>query len=97
MIFTFSLVWYDWPSQLSISGVKRVNLNPFNAETSYVQSTRTRTQRFLKTIYTLSCWYSLESFRRVLSDENPFARVSVIFRFFASFRNGQISLQQHKG
>ena len=30
----------------------------------------------------LSCWYSLESSCRVLSDEYPFARVSVIFQRF---------------
>ena len=31
-------------------------------------------------IQTLSCWYSLESYRWVLSDEYPYARVSVIFQ-----------------
>ena len=30
----------------------------------------------------MSCWYSLESSRWVLSDEYPFAMVSVIFSFF---------------
>ena len=34
---------------------------------------------FLKTIETLSCWYPLESSRKVLSDKNPFDMVSVIF------------------
>ena len=34
-------------------------LNTCNAAATLVQSTRT--QYFLKTIYTLSCWYSLES------------------------------------
>ena len=33
---------------------------------------------FEKTIQTLSCWYSLDSYRRALSDEYPFAKVSVI-------------------
>ena len=52
----------------------------------------------LKTIQTLSCWYSLDSSRWVLSDECPCARVSVIFQcFFASFCVGQISYQQHWG
>ena len=37
------------------------------------------------------------SSRWVLSDEYPFARVSIIFRIFASFHIGQISHQQHKG
>ena len=54
--------------------------NPSNAEATFVQSTRT--QIFLKTIQTLSCWYSLDSSRGVLSDEYPFARVSVIFQDF---------------
>ena len=54
--------------------------NPFNAETTIIESTKM--QRFLKTTKTLSCWYSLESFRRVLSDEYPFARVSVTFYDF---------------
>ena len=40
-------------------------VNPSNAEATFVQSTRT--QRFLKTIQTLSCWYSLDSSRWVLS------------------------------
>ena len=44
---------------LSSPGLDTVN--PFNAETTFVQSTRT--QRFLKSIQTLSCWYSLESSR----------------------------------
>ena len=36
-------------------------------------------QTFLKTIVTLSQWYSLDSSRWVLSDEYPHARVPVIF------------------
>ena len=39
-------------------------------------------EKLLKTIQTLLCWYSLESSRRELSDEYPFARVSVIFQVF---------------
>ena len=34
---------------------------------------------------------------RVLSDEYPSARVSVVFKVFASFYIGQISHQQPKG
>ena len=34
-------------------------INPSNAEATSVQSTKT--QRFLKIIQTLSCWYSLDS------------------------------------
>ena len=55
-------------------------LNPSNGEATFFQ--RTRTQRFWKNIQTLSCWYSLDSSRWVLSDEYPFARVSVIFQLF---------------
>ena len=58
-------------------------INPSNAEATFVQSTRK--QRFLKIILTLSCWYSLDSSLRVLSDEYPFARVSVIFQFFLHY------------
>ena len=54
--------------------------NPFSAEATFVQITRM--QSFLKTIFILSCWYSLESSREVLSDEYPCARVSVIFPGF---------------
>ena len=55
-------------------------VNPSNAEATFVQSTKT--QIFLKTIETLSCLYSFNSSRRVLSDEYPFGRVSVIFQGF---------------
>ena len=64
-------------SQILLS---REIINPSNAETTFVQSTRM--QHFLKNIQTLSCWYSLDSSRLVLSDEYPYARVSVIFQFF---------------
>ena len=49
---------------------------PSNAEAAFVRSTRV--QRFLNNICTLSCWYSLDSSHRVLSDECTYARVSVI-------------------
>ena len=39
-------------------------------------------QRVLITIQPLSCWYSLESSHGVLSDEYPYARVSVISQLF---------------
>ena len=55
-------------------------INPSNAEPTFVKSTRT--QKSLKIIETLSCWYSLDSSRGVLSDEYPFSRVSVIFQVF---------------
>ena len=47
--------------------------NPSNAEATLAQNTRM--QRILKTILTLSYWYPLESFRWILSDEYPGARV----------------------
>ena len=50
-----------------------------------------------KIILTLSCWYSLESSRWVLSDEYPFAMVSWFLSFSSSFRVDQISQQQPKG
>ena len=56
------------------------NLNHSNVESTFIQSTRT--QIFSKTIGALSCWYSFESSRRVLSYEYPFAGVSVIFQVF---------------
>ena len=77
------------PGQLAI------NLNPSNAEATFVQSTRT--QISLKDIWTLSCWYSSNSSRWVLSDEYPFARVSIIISFFTPFCIGQISHHQRKG
>ena len=47
-------------------------VNPSNAVATFAQSTRM--QRFLETIKTLSCWYSLESSCWALSDEYPFAK-----------------------
>ena len=58
----------------------RGTLNPSNTNTTFVQ--RIRTQRFLKTIQTLSCWYSLDSSRWELSDEYPWARISVVVHCF---------------
>ena len=69
--------------------------NPSNAEATFVQSTRT--QRFLKIFLTLSCWYSLDSSRQVLSDEYPFDRVSVIFQVFCIILYWTNSQQQLKG
>ena len=65
-----------WFLTVSLSCLK---FKPSNAETTFVQSTRK--QNSWKTIETLSSWYSFESSRRVLSDEYPFARISVIFYF----------------
>ena len=49
----------------------KININPSNAETTFIQSTRM--QLFWKNIYTLSCCYSLDSSRWVRSDEYPYA------------------------
>ena len=57
-----------------------IRVNPSNTESTFVQSTRT--QRFWKTIETLSCWYSLDSSCRALSDEYPYARVLYITQGF---------------
>ena len=46
------------------------------ATCTFVQSTSV--QRFLETILTLSCWYSLDSSHWVPSDEYPCAIVSII-------------------
>ena len=54
-------------------------LNPYNAEATYIQSTKT--QKFLKTTQTLSYWYSFNSSHWALLDEYPFVRVSVIFQY----------------
>ena len=65
--------------------------NPFNVEALFVQSTRM--QRFLKTMYTLSCWYSLDSSRWVLSDMSthvPGIQSFFSVCFFASFCIGEI-------
>ena len=40
---------------------KTTVINPSNAKATFVR--RTRMQRLLKTILTLSCWYSLDSSR----------------------------------
>ena len=68
------------PNTETLTAQNKLGLNPFNAEATFVQ--RTMTQRFLITIQTLSCWYSLESSCRVLSDEYPFARVSGFLHHF---------------
>ena len=47
-----------------------------------ISSIHARTQRFSQSILTLSCWYTLESSRKILSDKYPFARVSVICNIF---------------
>ena len=69
---------YIWP-RFPLSLCKR--LNPCNAESTFIEGTRT--QKYSKTILTLSCWYSLYSSRWVLSDEHPFARGLVIFQHFS--------------
>ena len=55
-------------------------LTPTDAEATFIQTTRM--QIYLKTILTLSCWYSLDSSSWELTDEYPYVRVSVIFQVF---------------
>ena len=62
-------------------------LNLSSVEATFVQSPRM--PRFLKIIWTLPCWYSLDSSRWVLSDEYPCTRVLIIFQVFESFCIGQ--------
>ena len=57
-----------------------IKLYPSNAGATFVQGTRT--QKSLKTIWIPSCWYSLDSSRRVLSDEYQPVRVSVILQIW---------------
>ena len=66
-----------WDS-IFLERLLQVHLNPSNTKATFVQSTRM--QRFLITIYTLSCWYSSDSSRRELLDKDSFARVSIIFQ-----------------
>ena len=89
------LLDYLWPVRIEASDTQGRFLTHRGAEATFAQSTRTHT--FLKTIYTLSCWYPLDRSRRVLSDECPCARVSVISQCCASFCIGIISHQRHKG
>ena len=63
----------------------------------YFHQRHNNANSFLKTSETLSSWYSSESSCRVLSDEDPFAMASVIFRLFAYFFFDQISHQMGKG
>ena len=74
------------------SATRSIRVNPSDDEATFVLSTRT--QRFSKSIQTLPCWYSLESFCWVPMSQG-FSHFSV---FFASFCIGQISHhQQYKG
>ena len=51
----------------------QTGLNPMNAESTFFQSTKKWTS--LKTISTLSCWYSVDSSRRVLSPKHKYAKI----------------------
>ena len=61
----------DWPVTIYLS----------NAGATFVQ--RARMQRFLKTIFTLSCWYSLESFAEYSEMSTHVPGFHSFFRFFA--------------
>ena len=71
----FGLSAVVWQARLAV-------VYPSNAKATLVQYTRM--QIFGKTISTLSSWYSLDSSCWVLSDEYPYARVSVIFQDFCT-------------
>ena len=57
-----------------------IYFNPYNAEATFFLSIRM--QRSLKTIETLSCWYSLDSSYCILSDEYPCTSVPAITQVF---------------
>ena len=74
---------YSIQYQKQISNGKNYHIEKFNhsnAVATYVQSTRT--QRVLKIILTMLCWYSSDSSHRVLLDECLSARVSVLLQVF---------------
>ena len=70
-------------------------LNPSKATATFIQSTRT--QSFLKTILTLSCWYSLDSSRWALRWVPMCQGFNHFPSFFLSFSTDQVSHHQHKG
>ena len=70
------------PSSRAVNIFKTLQINPSNAEATFGLRTS---------------WYSLDCSCRVLSDEYPYARDSVILQVFPSFCIGQISQKQHKG
>ena len=75
--------------------VKQVWVNPSNAETAFVQSTRHRS--FLKPSkpsHDGMHWITLSEYSQ-MSTHVP--RFQSFFSFFASFCDGQISHQQHRG
>ena len=51
------------------------------------------TANMFQNILSLSCWFFFESTFRELSDEDQYARVSVISQLFALFYFQQISYQ----
>ena len=63
-----------------IHSLSPCTINPLNAKATLIHSTRA--QRFLKTIQTLSSWYSLDSSSWALSDEYPCARFSDTLQLF---------------
>ena len=77
---TMSLKNTNQPISNTATQVIILYINHSNAEATFIQ--RTKMQRFLKTILTLSSWYSLDSSHGVLSDEYPF---SVILQLFSHY------------
>ena len=62
-----------------------------------LSSNAQKSKKKMKIILTLSSWYSLESSCWALSDEYPFAMVSIICKLFVIVHVDQISHQQQKG
>ena len=68
--------------------------NPSNAKATFVQSTRM--QRFLNHLNPVMLVF-IGLLLLSISDEYPYARVSIIFQLFCIIFYGKISHQQHKG
>ena len=104
-LFVYSVFLHH--SVLAKLATRSTRVNPFNAAATFVQSTQM--QRCLKTIQTLSCWYSLDSTKGLLRYVNkPLIALNEssqmsthmpgfqwFFLSFTSFCIGQISHQQH--
>ena len=67
-------------------------INPSNAEANFFQRIKDAKKHLNPVMLELIGQLLLST----ISDEYPYARVSVIFQVFASFCIGQISHQQHK-
>ena len=72
-----------WMVKMYLADGLFVQINPSNAEATFIKCTRM--QKIMKIILTKSSGYSYESPGRELSDEYPFAMVSIISKVFWIF------------